>query len=96
MLICKNCKRKKHRLVFVKSDFWVCRECLNITNAKHGLTFVNKVWLKDYGWTTRNEIKEVKSRVMLNYKGKGSDYDLGRINRWGRVEEKSPSYGDWG
>ena len=56
---------------------------------------INRIWLKHYGYTTENECKEVKSRVMLNYKGKGKGYDLGRINRYGKIEEREPSYGDY-
>ena len=94
---CDVCEQDKYKLRHINGSEskYACYDCiLGKTGYKSEVGIVNKVWLKDYGFTTENEIKEVKSRVMLNYKGRGSGYDLGRRNKWGKIECKEPTYGD--
>ena len=95
MLKCDVCNEIAYKTIFIGNGIYSCKNCLRMPPKELGGAVINKIRLAHYGSTSENELKEVKSRVMMNLKQDGT-YDLFRRNKYGKIEEKEPTYGDWG
>jgi hypothetical protein len=48
--------------------------------------------LGSYGLVSKRRIDEVNRRVILNYDKKTGNYDVGRRDNSGRIQEREPNY----
>lgn len=96
-MTCDICNENAYRIRAIGNGVFSCFPCLRKQPEPDQLVNIGspRFFLKGYGLVSENEIKEVKSRVMLDLDPVKATYRLGRVNRYGKLEEKCPTYGDY-
>lgn len=80
---CDSCCEKLHK----EAEEYEKREAARIA----GKTIIEVHGIR----TTVAELDEVRRRAPINVKKDGT-YDLGRLGENGKIQDREPSYGDWG
>ena len=92
---CDKCKKKdrKGNYIHFSKEGFLCSECSPYKEISLNDIKFEKVFLKDYGWTTRSRLNELERRVILPYEKKGSKgYYVGRMGENGKIQEREPNY----
>lgn len=89
MTKCKYCeKEEEYPKGYVKL---FCNNC--VSDKEIGVSVIKDlIYLKGYGYESKERIKELERRVILPYEKPGGGYYIGRKSENGNVQEKHPSY----
>jgi hypothetical protein len=91
MLKCEQCSDKYVYRLKQDGDKWICDKCYSRPSSE-GIYLQDKVMLGSYGLVSKRRIDEVNRRVILNYDKKTGNYDVGRRDNSGRIQEREPNY----
>lgn len=93
---CDKCKQKDSKGIYhhVSGEGFFCTNCLPYKELSlNELAHLNqKVYLKDYGWTTQSRLNEMERRVILPYEKGRTGYYVGRRGENGKIQEREPNY----
>lgn len=93
---CDKCKKKDSQGIYThfSGKGFLCSGCqpsaVSSYNAYQG-SLSDRVWLPDYGYTTKGEIAQLRSRKILPYEHPvPGSYYVGTKLRNGKILEKTP------
>lgn len=91
MIKCKHCGKEEDDGCGYTKTF--CRDCVPERDREIGVPgIIDKVFIKDYGWTEKSRINELERRVILPDHDPSGGYYVGRRGENGKIQEREPSY----
>ena len=92
MLKCDSCGQEWVYKLTVIGEKGMCENCYSAPASQDHSQLVETFHLEEYGNVSKARWKELWSRTILPYEKGQGEYYLGRKNRYGKIEEKSPTY----